>query len=137
MTLSKKYLEPIPRREPPPPVRTREPEQLGERRVTLNKPAQLPIQMMLYHVPDARHPDMPALDLISTILSSGQSSRLYKRLVDSQLALSAGGGFGDALDPTLFEFNIRPRSGVDPAVTEKASSKNSPACARSRCRRPS
>ena len=31
--LAKKYLEPIPRQEPPPPVRTIEPEQLGEKRV--------------------------------------------------------------------------------------------------------
>ena len=120
MALSKKFLEPIPRREPPPPVRTKEPEQLGERRVTLSKPAQLPIQMVLYHVPDSRHPDTPVLDVLATILSGGQSSRLYKRLVDSQLALSAGGGDGDALDPTLFRFTIQPRSGVDPAVTEKA-----------------
>jgi zinc protease len=119
MALSKKFLEPIPRREPPPPVRTKEPEQAGERRVTLSKPAQLPIQIMLYHVPDARHPDMPVLDVISTILSGGQSSRLYKRLVDSQLALSAGGGAREALDPTLFRFSIQPRSGVDPALTEK------------------
>jgi zinc protease len=120
LALSRKYLEPIPRREPPPPVRTKEPEQLGERRVTLSKPAQLPIQIFLYHVPDAKNPDMPVLDVISTILSQGQSSRLYKRLVDSQLALSAGGGVGDALDPTLFRFSIAPRSGVDPAATEKA-----------------
>jgi len=42
MQLSRKYLEPIPRRTPPPPVRTKEPEQQGERRVTLVKPAQLP-----------------------------------------------------------------------------------------------
>jgi zinc protease len=52
MALSRKFLEPIPRREPPPPVRTKEPEQLGERRVTLSKPAQLPIQMVLYHIPE-------------------------------------------------------------------------------------
>jgi zinc protease len=120
MALSKKFLEPIPRREPPPPVRTIEPQQMGERRVTLTKPAQLPIQMVLYHVPNTRDPDSPVLDMIDTILSSGQSSRLYKRLVDSQLAISAGGGFSEALDPTLFEFNIHPRTGVDPAVTEKA-----------------
>jgi len=120
LALSRKYLEPIPRREPPPPVRTREPEQLGERRVVLNKPAQLPIQIFLYHVPDAKNPDMPVLDVISTILSQGQSSRLYQRLVDSQLALSAGGGVGEALDPTVFRFSITPRSGVDPAATEKA-----------------
>jgi zinc protease len=120
MALSKKYIEPIPRREPPPPVRTKEPEQVGERRVTLSKPAQLPIQMILYHVPETKHPDTRVLDVISTILSSGQSSRLYKKLVDSQLALAANGGVGDALDPTLFRFRMQPRTGVDPAVTEKA-----------------
>jgi zinc protease len=119
MALSKKFLEPIPHREPPPPVRTIEPQQMGERRVTLTKPAQLPIQMVLYHVPNTRDPDSPVLDMIDTILSSGQSSRLYKRLVDSQLAISAGCGFSEALDPTLFQFNIHPRTGVDPAVTEK------------------
>jgi zinc protease len=100
-------------------VRTIEPQQMGERRVTLTKPAQLPIQMVLYHVPNTRDPDSPVLDMIDTILSSGQSSRLYKRLVDSQLAISAGCGFSEALDPTLFQFNIHPRTGVDPAVTEK------------------
>jgi zinc protease len=119
MALSKKFLEPIARRDPPPPVRTKEPEQMGERRVTLSKPAQLPIQMILYHIPDSRDPDSPVLNVIATILSDGQSSRLYKQLVDSQLAISANGGFGEALDPTLFRFTIQPRSGVDTAVTEK------------------
>ena len=119
MALSKEFLEPIARRDPPPPVRTKEPEQLGERRVTLSKPAQLPIQMILYHIPDSRDPDSPVLDVISTILTDGQSSRLYKQLVDSQLAISANGGFGESLDPTLFRFTIQPRTGVDTAVTEK------------------
>jgi zinc protease len=40
--------------------------------------------------------------------------------VDSQLAVSASAGSGTALDPTTFNFRIQPRSGVDPAVTEKA-----------------
>ena len=93
---------------------------MGERRVVLSKPAQLPIQMFLYHVPESKHPDSVVLDVISTILSSGQSSRLYTKLVDAQLALSAGGGSGDALDPTTFRVTIQPRTGVDPAVTEKA-----------------
>jgi zinc protease len=120
LALARKYLEPIPRQEPPPPVRTKEPEQQGERRVTLSKPAQLPIQMVLYHVPETKNPDTPVLEVIQTLLTRGQSSRLYKRMVDTeQLALSVGAGVGDALDPTTFGFNIQPRSGVDPATTEK------------------
>ena len=37
MTLAKKYIEPIPPQPPPPAVRTKEPEQIGERRVTVRK----------------------------------------------------------------------------------------------------
>ena len=121
ISLAKKYLEPIPRQEPPPAVRTKEPPQQGERRVTLSKQAQLPIQLVLFHVPESRHPDRRALGVAATLLTHGQSSRLYKRMVDTeQIALSVGAGVGDALDPTVFTFNIQPRSGVDPATTEKA-----------------
>jgi zinc protease len=55
------------------------------------------------------------------VLSTGQSSRLYKRMVDEEpLALSVNGRAGDSIDPTLMIFSIQPRSGVDPARTEKA-----------------
>ncbi len=120
MELAKKYIEPIPRHDPPPPVRTKEPEQLGERRLVVKKPAQLPLQMIAYHVPEARNPDATVLDLISTLLSMGQSSRLYKRMVDEEpLALAVNGQQNDALDPTLMILTIQPRNGVDPARTEK------------------
>jgi zinc protease len=120
MDLAKKYIEPIPRHDPPPPVRTKEPEQLGERRIVVKKAAQLPIQMIAYHVPEAKNPDAIVLDLVSTVLSTGQSSRLYKRMIDEEpLALSVSGRAGDALDPTLMIFTIQPRNGVDPARTEK------------------
>lgn len=120
MELAKKYIEPIPRHDPPPPVRTKEPEQLGERRVTVKKAAQLPIQMVSYHVPEAKNPDFIVLDVAAVVLSRGQSSRLYKRMIDEEpLALSVNGGAGDSLDPTLMTFTIQPRAGVDTARTEK------------------
>jgi zinc protease len=121
MELAKKFIEPIPRHDPPPPVRTKEPEQLGERRVIVKKAAQLPLQMIAYHVPEATNPDSIVLDLTAAVLSTGQSSRLYKRMVDEEpLALSVNGRAGDSIDPTLMIFSIQPRSGVDPARTEKA-----------------
>jgi zinc protease len=121
MGLAKKYLEPIPRQEPPPPVRTKEPEQQGERRVTLSKPAQLPIQMVLFHVPESRHADTQPLEVALTLLSRGQSSRLYKRMVDTeQLALNVGCFRGNALDPSVVTCSLQPRSGIEPAATEKA-----------------
>jgi len=120
MELARRYLEPIPRHDPPPPVRTKEPPQQGEQRVTLSKPAQLPLEIVLYHVPEATNPDIPVLDVIGTLLTQGQSSRLYTRMVDKeQLVLGVFGGVQDALDPTVFSFNMQPRSGVDPATSEK------------------
>jgi zinc protease len=119
--LAEKKLGPIAAHAPPPKVTTREPDQLGERRVTVRKFAQLPILMVGYHVPETAAPDYYALDLLETILLNGQSSRLYRRLVDKdQLALSINGGTGDALDPTLFEFTAQPKAGVEPAAIEKA-----------------
>jgi zinc protease len=119
--LAKKYLEPIPRHDPPPPVRTREPEQRGERRVTLRKAAQLPLQMVLYHVPESKSRDTPPLELAATLLARGESSRLYRRMVDrEQLAIAVNAMLGSALDPTTFTFMIQPRSGVDTSATERA-----------------
>jgi zinc protease len=121
LTLARKYIEPIPRQDPPPPVRTKEPAQLGERRVVVRKAAQLPLQMIAYHVPEAKSPDTPVLEVVTTLLSRGQSSRLYQRMVDrEQLALTVNAGKGDTFDPTIMTITIQPRSGVDPARTEKA-----------------
>jgi zinc protease len=119
--LARKYIEPIPSHAPPPKVTTREPEQSGERRVTVKKFAQLPILMMGYHVPETAHPDFYALRVLQTILFSGQSSRMYQRIVDKdQLALNIGGGSGFSFDPTLFTISAQPKAGIDPAVVEKA-----------------
>ena len=120
-SLAKKYIEPIPRQDPPPPVRTKEPEQLGERRVTVVKTAQLPIEMVAFHVPQANHPDDTPLDVLETILSHGQSSRLYSRMVDKdQLVISINTGRGTTFDPTLLTVTMQPRSGVELARAEKA-----------------
>lgn len=118
--LAQKHLEPIPSHAPPLKVMTREPEQFGERRVTVKKFAQLPILMVGYHVPETASPDHAALNVLETILLNGQSSRLYRRLVDKdQLAISVSGGFGFSLDPALFIFTVQPKAAVDPQTVEK------------------
>ena len=121
VSLAQKYLEPIPSHEPPPPVTTQEPPQRGERRVVVRKFAQLPLLMLGYHVPQTKSPDFYAIEVLERLLFSGQSSRLYKRLVDEdQLALSVNGGWQLSFDPTLFIVNTQPKDGVDPAALEKA-----------------
>jgi zinc protease len=119
--LARKYMEPIPREDPPPPVRTREPEQLGERRVVVERAAQLPIEMVAYHVPETRSADDVPLDVLETLLVHGDSSRLHNRLVDKdQLLLSVNAFHQPALDPELMVFVLRPRGGIELARAEKA-----------------
>src|SRR5437016_739923 len=116
-----KKLEPIASHAPPPKVTTREPEQLGERRVTVKKFAQLPLVMMAYHVPECASPESYALDLLQTILLFGQSSRMYQRIVDKdQLAISINGGSDFSFDATLFTISAQPKAGIDPQTVEKA-----------------
>ncbi len=119
--LAEQYIEPIAAREPPSAVTTKEPEQQGERRVTVNKFAQLPQLLVGYHVPETANPDYYPLRVLETILFSGQSSRLYQRLVDKdQLALTVSSDFGFAFDPTLFVVFAQPKAGVQTAQVEKA-----------------
>jgi zinc protease len=119
--LAQKYIEPIKSSEPPPPVTTLEPEQLGERRIVVKKFAQLPVLMLGYHVPQTSDPDYYPLRVLQTVLFSGQSSRMYQRIVDKdQLALFINGGFPFAFDPTLFTVTAQPKAGVEPAAVERA-----------------
>lgn len=119
--LAEKYIEPIPSHAPPPKVTTAEPEQLGERRVTVRKFAQLPIIMMGYRVPESANPDYYALQVLQTILFNGQSSRMYQRLVDKdQLALFVQGGSSFSFDPSLFSITTQPKAGIAPEAVERA-----------------
>jgi zinc protease len=121
LALAKRYLEPIPRHDPPAPVRTIEPEQRGERRILLHKPAQLPVQLIAYHVPRSASPDHYAIEALVTVLAGGRSSRLYRRLVDrDQLAISVNAFHDDSLDPGLLVIAMQPRTGIDPARAERA-----------------
>ena len=118
---AEKYIEPIPAHEPPPKVTTKEPEQKGERRVEVRKFAQLPLLMVGYHVPETAHADYYALKVLQTVLFSGQSSRMYQRIVDKdQLALFVTADYDFAFDPTLFVINAQPKEGVTTAAVEKA-----------------
>ncbi len=119
--LAQKFIEPVKASAPPPKVTTREPEQIGERRVVARKFAQLPLLMIGYHVPETSSPDYYALKVLQTILFSGQSSRMYQRVVDKdQLALVVNGDYDFAFDPTLFMLTAQPKEGVAPEAVENA-----------------
>lgn len=113
----KEHFEKIPKGEAPAKISIKEPEQLGERRTTLHKEAQLPFVFIGYHTPSIGNKDEFALEVISNILSAGKSSRLYQDIVyEKQLALYAGGDYDRiAADPSLFYFY----GGLKPGKTTK------------------
>jgi predicted Zn-dependent peptidase len=85
--LMKRYFEPIPKGSPIPPVITTEPEQFGERRVIVEFDSQ-PKLVIGYKGTTIAHKDDFTFDIISTILSKGRLSRLYKKLVlDKKMCL--------------------------------------------------
>ncbi len=89
---------------PPRPVTSIEPPQVGERRVFVKKEANLPAILWTYKVPNLSSPDSYALEVLATVLSDGDSSRLYRRLVIEQrllLDVSADNPFL-SVDPGLF-----------------------------------
>jgi zinc protease len=119
--LARKYFEPIPSHAPPPKVTTVEPEQIGERRLVVRKFAQLPVLMLGYHVPESSHADYYPLRVLQTILFSGQSSRMYQRIVDKdQLAISIQSEMDFSFDPSLFVVIAQPKANVAPESVEKA-----------------
>ena len=103
-------------------INATEPPQKAERRLTKsydNTP--LPAVFMGYRMPANFAPDSYPLDIASNILSSGQSSMLYRKLVyEDRLAtqVSAGGNFTE--DPNLFMVLAVMNQGKTPAEGEKA-----------------
>ncbi|HEY1768902.1 MAG TPA: pitrilysin family protein [Chthoniobacterales bacterium] len=57
-----------------------EPAQLGRREVNEEFATELTRLALAWHIPEIAHPDVPALDLLSTILGDGRSSRLYRKV---------------------------------------------------------
>jgi zinc protease len=80
-----------------------EPPQTKEKRVTIEESWELPAVVVAHHITYDGHPDSYPLHIASKVLSDGQSSRIYKKLVyDKQLALAAFGGGNIIEHPNLF-----------------------------------
>lgn len=108
-----------PRAADPPRNPTREPPQTGERRAVVHLPVRAPLVGVAWHAPPSGHPDGPALDVLSEILSSGRTSRLQRKLVyEEQQALSAYGGYWELRHAGLFYAGVGVRPGQDPNRSE-------------------
>jgi zinc protease len=114
-----KSTRPVPRDIP------REPPQTRERRVRLEENWPLPAVVVAHHITFDGHPDSYPLHIASKVLSDGESSRIYRKLVyDKQLALAAFGGGNIIEDPNLFfavaivQPGQKPEDAVDALIAE-------------------
>jgi zinc protease len=98
----------------------KEPPQTKEKRVTIEESWELPAVVVAHHITFDGHPDSYPLHIASKVLSDGQSSRIYKKLVyEKQLALAAFGGGNIIEHPNLFfaVAIVHPTKSPDETVT--------------------
>jgi zinc protease len=122
----------IPARSDPAPVNRPEPPQRGERRVRLDGPANTAYLQAAYHAPAASDPDFFPMTVLGTILTGAsgmnlfapsppnRSSRLYKALVETELAAGVSGDLAPMLDPYLYTVSAIVRTGRSPDEVEAA-----------------
>ena len=116
------YFGDIPAQELPPRIGTKEPKQTGERRVYVKFDAEPRLQVG-YHKPTIPSYEDFVFDVISSLLISGRTSRLYKALVEErQVAASVRSvnGYPGSRYPNLFMIDVVPRSPHTPAQVEQA-----------------
>jgi predicted Zn-dependent peptidase len=120
--LAEKYYGGLPAGPLPPRVRTLEPKQNGEKRVTVETPSQ-PFLFLAWHRPDQYDKDDAVFDVIAGVLSGGRTGTLYKEMVqEKKLALQAGatGTFPSAKYSSLFFVYSVPNQGKTVEENEKA-----------------
>jgi zinc protease len=99
----------------------KEPIPVKEKRVSVNEPWPLPAVVVAHHITYDGHPDAYPLHIAAKVLSDGQSSRIYRKLVyETGLALTAFGGANIIEDPNLFYAVAIVNPGQSPAGVEKA-----------------
>ncbi len=122
LSVIKKYFERIPPQVLLPPLRTQEPEQLGERCIQVVADAN-PQMILGFHKPNPPHGDDVVGEIIEGLLSYGRTSRFYQRLVEEEkiaVEVSASNGFPGERYPNLFVIFATPRHPHTAEELEKA-----------------
>jgi predicted Zn-dependent peptidase len=117
----RKYFEDIPEQQPPPAPDMTEPAQTAERRKTFEDDlADLTEIDILFKMPPGNTPDYYALDVASTILSGGKSSRLYQKMVkDKQVAQEVSSYAEERRGPGVFTLSAMVRPEKKPLEVEQ------------------
>jgi zinc protease len=103
-----------------PEFKFKEPRQDGAKRVEILKDSEVEMIAIVYHIPNFQHPDQVKLSAISELLSSGKSSRLYERLVNTKQMVNQVYAYNmENTDPGLFVFLATCNPGVTAESVEK------------------
>lgn len=127
----RELFEPLAAGPEPPRLKRPEPPQSGERRVTVEGPGETTYIQSAYHAPPANHPDFYPFTVLDSLLTgpsslnmfgggiSNKTSRLYRKLVEGELAVSVHGGQQATIDPFLYTITltVHPGSTAERAVS--------------------
>jgi len=115
----RELFEPIPAGRVPPRLSRIEPEATGEHRLTVEGPGETTYLEISYHAPAGDDPDFFPLTVLDSLLAgpsslsifgggglSNKTSRLYRALVEKELAVGVGGSTSTTLDPYLYSITI-------------------------------
>jgi zinc protease len=114
-----------------PPVTRSEPAQTGERRVVAEGDETTAYLQVAYRAPAARAPNFFPMVILDSILAgassfnifgggtTNRSSRLYKALVETELAAGISGSLSATIDPYLYVISATVREGHTPAEVEE------------------
>jgi zinc protease len=92
-----------------------EPQQIGERRVSVERPGHTAFLKVSYRVPAATGEDWFKLEILDSVLTGpggrqdNKTSRLYQALVKTEIATGVGGGMSETIDPYLYSINVTVR----------------------------
>ena len=102
-----------------PKVKFIEPQQDGAKRVIVHKESEVEMLAIAFHIPNFQHKDQVTLSVISEILYSGKSSRLYKNLVEKQQLVNSIYAYNmENTDPGLFIFIASCNPGIKASTVE-------------------
>ncbi len=91
------------------PTYTVEPTQDGEREVTLRRTGDVQLLGCVYHICADAHEDSAPLQVLANILSTEQTGRLYKALIEPQLATDVSASSQALCEPGVFEITVQAR----------------------------
>ena len=119
LTRIRELYEQIPAGPTPPRAARPEPEARGEHILTVEGPGETPYLDISYHAPAANDPDFFPFTVLDSMLAgpsslnmfggggtSNRTSRLYRALVEKELAVSVSGGLSATADPFLYSVVI-------------------------------